>query len=326
MQRAAESDELSSMTTQHPGDLIPDDLMLTDGGLETVLVFEDGLDLPAFAAFPLLDTDAGKDRFRRYYRDYMVLAAQADAGFILETPTWRANPDWGAELSYSRDDLRRVAHDAVELGDGLREEWKGTGHVLISGCIGPRGDGYIPGKTMLAPEAAEYHRQQVGDLADAGADLVSALTLSYVEEGVGVAAAAAERGIASVIGFTVETDGRLPSGASLGEAIEQVDAATGSAPAWFLVNCAHPEHVLPGLPDQEEPWLSRIGAYRANASRMSHAELDQMEVLDDGDPADLAGGYLSLRRRIPQIHVIGGCCGTDVRHVGAAAEAWRSGS
>jgi homocysteine S-methyltransferase len=297
------------MTKQHQGDLIPDDLMLTDGGLETVLVFEDGMELPAFAAFPLLETDAGMDRMRRYFRDYMVLAAEAEAGYVLETPTWRANPDWGAQLNYSRDDLRRVAHDAVELAGGLREEWDGIGRVLISGCIGPRGDGYVPGETMSGPEAAEYHRQQVGDLADAGADLVTAFTLSCVGEGVGVAAAAAERGIPSVIGFTVETDGRLPSGASLGEAIEQVDAATGSAPAWFLVNCAHPDHVLPGLPDQDEPWLSRIGAYRANASRMSHAELDEMEVLDDGDPTDLAGGYLALRSRIPGIHVIGGCCG-----------------
>ncbi len=169
------------------------------------------------------------------------------------------------------------------------------------------------------------HRQQVGDLADAGVDLVSAFTLSYAEEGVGVAAAAAERGVPSVIGFTVETDGRLPSGTSLGEAIEQVDAATGSAPAWFMVNCAHPDHVLPGIPETGAPWLSRISAIRANASRMTHAELEAMEVLDDGDAADFAGGYLALRSRIPGIHVIGGCCGTNVRHVAAAADAWRSG-
>ena len=281
------------MTTQRSGDLIPDELMLTDGGLETVLVFEDERELPAFAAFPLLDTDAGKDRLRQYFREYMALAAEADAGYVLETPTWRANPDWGAELSYSRDDLRRIAHEALDLAGGLTQEWEGsTGSIFVSGCIGPRGDGYIPGETMSGPEAADYHRQQVGDLADAGADLVSAFTLSYAEEGVGVAAAAAERGVPSVIGFTVETDGRLPSGTSLGEAIEQVDAATGSAPAWFMVNCAHPDHVLPGLPETGAPWLSRISAIRANASRMTHAELDAMEVLDDGDAADFAGGYL----------------------------------
>ncbi len=314
------------MTTQHTGDLIPDDLMLTDGGLETVLVFEHGLDLPAFAAFPLVETDEGKDQLRRYFRDYMVLAAESKAGYVLETPTWRANPDWGAQLGYSRDDLRRVTHESVGLAQGLREEWSSDGRVLVSGCVGPRGDGYVPGDTMSTDEAADYHRQQVGDLADAGADLVTAFTLSYAEEGVGVAAAAAECGIPSVIGFTVEPDGRLPSGTRLGDAIEQVDAATGSAAAWFMVNCAHPDHVLPGLPDAEGPWLSRIGAYRANASRMTHAELDEAEVLDDGDPIDLAGGYLSLRDRLPGLRVVGGCCGTDVRHVRAAAQAWRAGS
>lgn len=312
------------MTPQHPGDLIPDELMLTDGGLETVLVFEDGLDLPAFAAFPLVETGEGKERLARYYREYMLLAAKADAGYVLETPTWRANPDWGAQLDYSRDDLRRVAQTAVELAQGLRQEWAGTGRFLVSGCIGPRGDGYVPGVTMSPAQAADYHRTQIGDLADGGADLVSAFTFSYAEEGVGVAAAAAERGIPSVIGFTVETDGRLATGASLGEAIDQVDAATGSGPAWYMVNCAHPDHVLAGLPEQDAPWLHRIGAYRANASQMSHAELDQAETLDDGDPASLATGYLALRDRLPALRVIGGCCGTDVRHVAAAADAWRA--
>jgi len=313
------------MKTPHTGDLVVDDFMLTDGGLETVLVFEDGRDLPAFAAFPLVETDEGKDRLRRYYRDYMLLAASSDAGYVLETPTWRANPDWGAELDYSLDDLRRVTHEAVSLADGLRKEWSGEGTFLVSGCIGPRGDGYVPGRTMSADEAAEYHRKQVGDLADAGTDLVTAFTLSYVEEGIGVAAAAAQRGIPAAIGFTVETDGRLPSGTPLGEAIQQVDSATGASASWFMVNCAHPEHVVPGIPEREEAWLSRIGGFRANASRMSHAELDEAEVLDDGDPEELAGGYLELRDRLPALRVIGGCCGTDIRHVTAASKAWRGG-
>ncbi len=310
------------MTKSLTGDLVPDELMLTDGGLETVLVFEDGRDLPAFAAFPLIENDEGRDRLRRYYRDYMRVATDAGSGYVLETPTWRANPHWGAELDYSLDDLRRVSFLSVELAQGLRDEWDGQGQTLVSGCIGPRGDGYVPGQTMSSDEAAAYHRTQVTDLADAGADLVGAFTLNYVEEGVGVAAAAAERGIPSVIGFTVETDGRLATGTPLGEAIEQVDAATGGAPAWFMVNCAHPEHVLAGLPDTDEAWLSRIGAYRANSSRMSHAELDEAEVLDPGDPKDLGSGYLKLRDRLPELHVIGGCCGTDVGHVSAIADAW----
>ncbi len=312
------------MTPSKMGDLVADDLMLTDGGLETVLVFEDGLDLPAFAAFPLMDTEDGRNRLRRYFRDYLRVAAEAGAGFVLETPTWRANDDWGAQLGYSPGDLGRVAQQSVEMAQGLRADWDGDSRVLISGCIGPRGDGYVPGRTMSAPEAADYHRRQVGDLATAGADLVTTFTLSYVDEAIGIVAAAAERGIPAVVGLTVETDGRLPSGTPLGEAIEGVDRATGSAAAWFMVNCAHPEHVLAGLPDSDEPWVSRIGAFRGNASRLSHAELDEAQELDDGDPDDLARGYLALRERMPALRVIGGCCGTDVRHVAAVAQAWCS--
>ncbi len=299
--------------------LEPDAVLLTDGGLETVLVFHDGMDLPAFAAFPLLDTEDGRDRLRRYFREFMAVAAAAGTGFVVETPTWRANPEWGASLGRTPDDLRYVADAAVALGHGLRDTWTGTGPVLVSGCVGPRGDGYVPGRTMSAPEAAAYHRTQVGDLAAAGADLVSALTLSYVDEAVGFASAAAEHRIPSIVGFTVETDGRLPCGTPLGEAIEQVDAATGRSPAWFMVNCAHPDHVLPALPEEPAPWLSRVGAYRPNASRMSHAELDVADELDAGDPDDLAVGVVAVARRLPALRVVGGCCGTDVRHVAAIA-------
>jgi homocysteine S-methyltransferase len=179
---------------------------------------------------------------------------------------------------------------------------------------------------MTAEQATDYHAVQVGMLADSGADLVTSFTLTYADEGIGVAAAAAARGIPSVVGFTVETDGRLPSGQPLGEAIDEVDAATGAAPAWFMVNCAHPDHILAGLPDQPQPWAARVGALRANGSRMSHAELDAAETLDDGDPADLAEGYVRLRDLLPAVRVIGGCCGTDVRHVAEVAKAWSTGA
>jgi len=310
------------MTSPGYGDLFADDVLLTDGGIETVLLFHEGIDLPAFAAFPLVDDEKGRDALRRYYTDYWLLAAGAGRGFVLETPTWRANPDWGALLGYSAEDLRRVNHDSVALAQGLRAEWTGDGRVLISGCIGPRGDGYVPGVAMTAIQAADYHRPQVRALAEGGADLVTAFTLSYVDEAIGLVDTAGEAGIPAVIGFTVETDGRLPSGTPLGEAIELVDSATASSAAWFMINCAHPEHVLASLPPRVEPWLSRIGAYRANASRMSHAELDEAEALDEGDPQDLATGYLALRQRLPALRVLGGCCGTDVRHVAAVSSAW----
>jgi homocysteine S-methyltransferase len=308
-------------TTSAPG-LLSDDLVITDAGIETVLVFQRGVDLPAFAAFPLIDDEAGRRHLSEYISDFVSLADRHNAGLILETPTWRANPDWGAELGYSRDDLRRVAHESFEMADQTRASRQGSGGSLVSGCIGPRGDGYVPGETMSSEQAAAYHGQQIGDLADAGVDLVTSFTFSYVEEGIGVAAAAAERGVPAVVGFTVETDGRLPSGTPLGEAIQQVDEATDSSVAWFMVNCAHPDHIAAGLPGSGEPWLGRVGAVRANASRLSHAELDEAEELDDGNPAELSVGYTDLRSRFPGLRVVGGCCGTDIRHVSAIADAW----
>jgi len=305
-------------------DLLTDDFVITDAGIETVLLFQRGLDLPAFAAFPLVDTDEGRRHLAEYVADFLALADQHDAGLILETPTWRANADWGAQLGYSRDDLRRIAHESVELAEGSRSARQGSGTTLISGCVGPRGDGYVPGATMSAPDAAAYHSQQIGDLADAGADLVTSFTFSYLEEGIGFAAAAAERDVPAVVGFTVETDGRLATGMPLGEAIGAVDAATGSSVAWFMLNCAHPDHLEAGLPGSDASWTDRVGALRVNASRQSHTELDAAEVLDDGDPLELGRGTVALREQLPAVRVVGGCCGTDIRHVTAMAEAWSS--
>jgi homocysteine S-methyltransferase len=296
-------------------------MLLTDGGLETVLVFHDGTDLPAFAAFPLLDTSTGRDRLLRYFTDFTALAAAGGFGFVFETPTWRANPAWGPQLGYSAADLRPVADAAVALGHDVRAGWSGTAPFLVSGCVGPRGDGYVPGETMAAGEAAEHHRAQVGDLVAAGVDLVTALTLSYVDEAVGVVAAAAQQGVPSVVGFTLETDGRLPDGTPLGEAVEAVDAATGSAAAWFTLNCAHPDHVALALPEAPAAWMSRIGGLRPNASRMSHAELDTAEHLDDGDPAEFGPLTVDLARRLGSVRVLGGCCGTDARHVASIGTA-----
>lgn len=296
-------------------DLPPDMLMLTDAGLETVLVFHEGMDLPAFAAFPLLDTGQGRAALARYLQPFVELAGIKGAGLILETPTWRANRDWGHQLGYTEDDLRRVQHDAVSC---VRDAAGGSRNVVVSGCIGPRGDGYVPGSMMTADQAAEYHQAQVRDLADAGAALVTSFTFSYANEGAGVAAAAAQVAIPAVVGFTVESDGRLPSGETLTEAVEKVDAATDRYPWWFMVNCAHPDHIKPSLADG--PWLERIGAVRANASRLSHAELDEATELDEGDPVELAAGFATLREALPALRVAGGCCGTDIRHVTAIAD------
>lgn len=266
--------------------------LVTDAGLETWLVFHRGVDLPAFAAYPLVADPAGRALLTEYYRSFLDIAAGTGAGVLLELPTWRANPEWGATLGHDLDRLGELIDGSVDLLRDVQDAWDSPNPFVVSGTIGPRGDGYVVGHTMTADEAATYHDFQIGRMAAAGVDLVTALTMGYVDEAVGVVHAAAARGVPSVISFTVETNGRLPSGMPLREAIERTDAATDGGPIHYMVNCAHPTHFAHVLDGE---WTSRIGGIRANASRLSHAELDLMEQLDDGDPADLASRYLDLR-------------------------------
>jgi S-methylmethionine-dependent homocysteine/selenocysteine methylase len=298
---------------------LDDRLFLTDGGIETVLIFHEGRDLPQFAAFDLLKDDEGTAALRRYYEPYAALARDRGIGFVLESPTWRASPRWAAELGYSEAELDRLNRKAIALLEGLRDEYASDAPVVISGCVGPHDDGYSPAEMLSADAAHEYHRTQIGTFADTAADMVTAITMTYADEATGVARAAAEAGVPAAIAFTLETDGGLPSGQSLADAIEQVDADT--APAYFMINCAHPTHFEHVLADGGA-WTERIRGLRANASTRSHAELDEATELDEGDPADLGARYAALRSRLPRLNVVGGCCGTDHRHVAAIRDAW----
>jgi S-methylmethionine-dependent homocysteine/selenocysteine methylase len=290
-------------------------LYLGDGGLETTMIFERGLELPLFASFTLLDRPEGMEALRDYYRGYLELARSHGAGFTFDTPTWRASSDWGQQLGYSSSALAEVNRRAVGLGEELRgaEESPAT-PICVCGTLGPRGDAYAPEELMSAGEAERYHAAQIEVFAAAGVDMVGVYTLAYAEEGVGIARAAAAAGVPAVISFTLETDGRLPSGERLEEAIERVDAETEGSPAYFMINCAHPSHFASVLEVPGE-WKRRIGGIRANASRRSHEELDEATELDSGSPAELAAEYLDLKEALPEVRVLGGCCGTDRRHV-----------
>jgi S-methylmethionine-dependent homocysteine/selenocysteine methylase len=292
---------------------------LTDGGLETTLVFDHGYDLPAFAAFDLFRRPEGYGVLRDYYLKYLQQARTHGAGFILESPTWRASRDWGAQLGYTPSELVQINRKAIAMLVELRQEWQSEATpVVISGCIGPRGDGYQVGDTMTADEARRYHQEQIDTFSRTQADLVSAFTITYSAEAIGIVQAAQAAGIPAVIGFTVETDGRLPSGQPLGEAITAVDRATDGDPAYYMVNCAHPSHFSATL-NTDAAWTRRIRAVRANASTKSHAELDEATELDSGDIHALADHYAKLRSVLPRLNVFGGCCGTDHRHVSKIA-------
>lgn len=297
-------------------------LFLSDGGLETTLIYLRGIALPHFAAFVLLHDEAGHQELRAYYEPYLALAqATPGAGFVLETPTWRANPDWGQLLGYDAAALARANGDAVRFVSRLREAWRTrvAGPIVLSGIIGPRGDGYLADAPDSAAGARAYHQAQVESLKTGGVDMLSAVTMTSSTEAIGIARAAHRAGLPLAVSFTVETDGRLPSGQTLRDAIEAVDADT--PPAYFAINCAHPRH-LASCFDDAGPWVTRIRGLRANASARSHAELDAATELDIGDPADLGGHYRRLRTPLRCLNVLGGCCGTDARHLRAIRDAW----
>ena len=292
-------------------------LWLTDGGLETVMVFLEGLELEQFASFTLLDSDKGRSALTRYYTAFLDEATAQGAGFVLDTATWRASVGWGQKMGIDPDKMDEINRNAVSFVKEILQARPTSPRVLINGVIGPHGDAYAPDQ-VLQPDAAQaYHRRQVEVLADAGVDLLSAMTLSSTGEAIGIGRAAQAVGLPVALSFTLETDGRLISGMSLQDAVQQTDEATGGAPIWYGINCAHPDHfrhILSG------DWVGRIGSLRANASRLSHAELDEAAELDDGDVAELARDYHQLLHMLPGLHVVGGCCGTDLRHVAAIGQ------
>jgi len=298
-----------------------DGLFLTDGGIETTLIFHEGLKLPDFAAFHLLRSPEGEAALYKYFRTYAEIAKRFGVGLILESATWRANADWGIRLGYTSDALADVNRKAIHLLENIRNDYEtDRTRVVISGCLGPRGDGYVPDSAMSEREAEAYHREQVGTFAGTAADMVCAVTMNYVEEALGLARVAQQADMPLAISFTVETDRRLPTGQALNAAIEQVDEATSAYPCYYMINCAHPTHFERVLITGER-WVERIRGLRANASRMSHAELNESPELDTGNPAELGLEYAQLKTRLRQLNVMGGCCGTDHRHVEQIASA-----
>jgi len=295
-------------------------LFLSDGGMETALIFLQGVDLPQFASFVLVEEERGRAELTRYYEHFLPIARRRGLGFVLDTATWRASLDWGRLLGFDADRLRAANVAAVDLVAALRDRWEtAETPIVLNGAIGPRGDGYKAGR-MEAVEAEDYHAFQVDIFAGTKADMVSAITMNTVNEAVGIARAARAADIPCVVSFTVETDGRLVDGTTLRTAIEATEEATGASPAYYMVNCAHPTHFEQALA-RDEDWVKRIHGVRANASAKSHAELDESDTLDIGDMADLSRRYRGLTRAFPSMRILGGCCGTDHRHIHAICEA-----
>ncbi|GFE66923.1 homocysteine S-methyltransferase family protein [Litoreibacter roseus] len=293
---------------------------LTDGGFETSMLFHEGFDLPHFAAFTIMGKAAGLAAMDRYFTRFVEIAAKHKRGYVLDTNTWRAGAAWAPALGLSTTEMKSVNADAVSWARSFRLRWESrTLPIVINGIVGPAGDGYIATDALSAGAAQDTHAPQIHALAGAGVDMISALTITNAPEAVGIVRAAAAAHIPVVISFTLETDGRLPSGQTLADAIMEVDEATRKGPLYYMINCAHPDH-FSDVVSEDAAWLARIGGVRANASRLSHAELDACETLDDGNPEEFGHQHAELARLLPSLKVVGGCCGTDHRHVGCVAD------
>lgn len=293
---------------------------ITDAGLETELIFHNNYELPEFACFPLLKSESGLNDIKTYYTHYIDIAKQQQTGLLLEAPTWRASSEWGDKLNYNENDLVSLNKQAIELLDEIRTNAKLPLPCVISGCVGPRYDGYNPEQFTTAEEAEDYHYTQIKTFSNTTADLVTGLTMTSINEALGITRAAKKLNMPVVISFTTETDGKLPSGESLQEAIETIDKDTYAYPFYYMINCAHPTHFQSVLKNKDM-WLKRIGGIRANASCKSHAELDECTELDSGNPKELGQQYKMLKSRLTNLHVIGGCCGTNHQHVSEMAHA-----
>lgn len=294
--------------------------LLTDGGFETWLFFQQGFEAPEFAAIALMKDEKAREAARRYFDAFLAMAEEAGVGFVLDTNSWRGCVSWAPALGMSEKALLDLSAEAASFATEIRDAWLGrVSPILVNGVVGPAGDGYDAGGAPDAARAEALHAPQIEVLVHGGADLISAITMTNSAEAIGVVRAARAAGAPVVISFTVETDGRLPSGEPLGEAIARADAATQAAPLYYMVNCAHPDHFADAL-RRGESWVGRIGGLRANASRKSHAELDESETLDQGDAAEFGALHEELARHLPGLRVVGGCCGTDHRHVGCVSQ------
>lgn len=287
---------------------------ISDGGIETDLIFNEGAELPLFASFVLLDSPEGREMLRRYAVAYLELAQSAGRGFVLGTPTWRANGGWGPKLGLDDTGIRDVNRRAIAFVRNLRSTHPWRDHILIEGVLGPAGDGYAPEQLLTPTEAAGLHSAQLETFAEEGVDIASAFTITHPGEAIGMVNRARELGLPFAVSFTVETDGRLPTGQDLSSALSEVETATDGYVRYYGINCAHPDHFSEKLPSR---WLNRIGVIRPNASRRSHAELDEATELDDGDPTEFGALCAEMAKRLPRLHVVGGCCGSDMRHIKA---------
>lgn len=297
---------------------LDDRIYITEGGIETEILYKWGFELPEFSMYPLLDNADAMKTIHAMFDRVFAAAAAHDAGIVLAGLDYRASPDWAEKIGYSRDQLDAFIHRNIAFLKGRREAHADrVRDVYIAATCGPRGDAYGTGGTITEDEAEAYHAFQIAASKAAGADLVIGITFNNIPESIGFVRAAQDVGIPVGISLTLTPEGVMRSGPSLQQAVEEIDAATDGAAAWFGTNCAHPVEFEPAL--NGGAWTDRLRYVRPNASKMDKIALCKLGHLEDGDPEELGGQMADLKRRFPQADILGGCCGTDERHLGEIA-------
>ena len=289
-------------------------LYLTEGGIETEIMYKDGFELPQFAMFPLLDDPAALEAMKGIWR--RMLGVAADAGFcvVLNGLDYRASPDWGKLLGYSDEGLATMQLRCIDfLRDLARDYESHIEKIYISGTIGPRGDAYALHRTITAAEAEDYHSVQLATLARAGVDMAWAMTFNNIPEAVGLTRAAKTAGLPLAMGLTLDSSCKLKSGPTLAEAVTEIDRQTDTGPEFYACNCSHPLEFEPALDGGE--WQGRLRCIRPNASAMEKIALCKLGHLEDGDPVELGAQMADVATRLPHMDIFGGCCGTDERHL-----------
>jgi S-methylmethionine-dependent homocysteine/selenocysteine methylase len=290
-------------------------LYLTEGGQETEVMYKFGHDLPEFAMYPLLDRPAAMADLRGMYARYLDAAAEHGFAAMMSGLDYRASPDWGEKLGYSREALADALLQSMAFLREVAKPYVGQiSEILYGGMLGPRGDAYSLNRTITADEAEAYHSFQLETLKRDGVDFATAVTFNNIPEAIGVARAAARIGLPLTVSFTLDSDHRLKSGPSLKETVETIDAETGEAmPDFYGINCSHPLEFEPAL--EPGAWIGRLRSLRPNASPKDKQDLCTLGHLEDGDPEELGEQMGALAKRYPHMDIWGGCCGTWDSHL-----------
>ncbi len=291
------------------------EVFLTEGGIETEIMYRHGFELPEFSMLPLLDNPKAVAAIRSVLSQHLDVAAEFGLSFMLTGLDYRASPDWGAKLGYSPAGLADATIAAIDLLRDIAKNYENQiPRLLIGGILGPRGDAYSLNREITEASSEDYHAVQLETLKRAKVDFTCAMTFNNIAESVGAARAAATAGMPFSISLTLDGTSKLKSGPSLAEAITEIDAKTGNeAPDFYMINCSHPLEYEPAL--EAGDWTKRLRGVRPNASKMDKLALCKLGHIEDGDPVELGAQLLSLSDRYPQLDIFGGCCGTGHNHL-----------